>query len=131
MRNLLSTLILAAAIAGPLPALAQSLNVTVPYSGPPPADPRALEPRFQFPHYNLYGTPYNFDFDPTAAAINAELAIHPRTRQIRLDYNLANTLARTGDTAMQHYLKCQAAYSSYDLTTDTWLDNGFPRRCRL
>jgi hypothetical protein len=132
MRYLLSAVIAAASVAVlPLPAGAQPVTVTVPYSGPPPVDPRVFQPQFQFPHYNLYGTPYNFDFDPAAAAINAELAIHPRTRQLRLDYGLAVTLARTGETAMQHYLKCQAAYASYDLTTDTWLDNGFPRRCRL
>lgn len=132
MRFLLSTLLVATSVATfPLPVLAQPVNVTVPYTAPPPVDPRIFEPQFQYPHYNLYGTPYNFDFDPAAAAINAELAIHPRTRQIRLDYNLAATLARTGDTAMEHFLKCQATYPSYSLASDTWLDNGFPRRCRL
>jgi len=136
MRNLLPAMaVILAAV--PLSAVAQPLEIYVPYTGPGlyvPYDPATL-PRFDFPHDYVYGNPeypsYP-NFDPAAAAINAELAIHPRTRQLHLDYELADTLIRTGQTATQHYLRCQARYPTYDLASDTYLDsNGFPRRCRF
>ncbi len=132
MRNLLPSLLVAAALAVPVPAVAQPLEVYVPYTAPPRGyDPSVFLPRFQYPHYQIYGNPYDLgNFDPAAAAINAELAIHPRTRQIQLDPELFSTLARTGENATEHFLRCQARYPSYDLASDTWLDNGLPRRCR-
>jgi hypothetical protein len=133
MKSLLPVLVLAmAAVAAPV--VAQPIDITVPYYGPGDSydGPR--------PFYNddyVYGSRTWDDpgrFDPAAAAINALNISHfnvPRGRS-NLNYNRAITLNATGDSILEHQLKCQAAYASYDLATDTYLsDHGIPRPCRL
>jgi hypothetical protein len=111
-------------------ANAQPLDITIPYSG----DPADSAPR---PYYNddyVYGDPWNRDFDPAAAAINALNISHFNVPRGRSSFNVdrAITLNATGDSIATHQMKCQAAYASYDLASDTYLtDNGIPRPCRL
>ena len=133
MKSLLPVLALALAVVA-APAAAQPIDITVPYYGP---DDSYDGPR---PFYNddyVYG-PRVWDdpgrFDPAAAAINALNISHfntPRGRNT-LNYDRAITLNATGDSIIEHQLKCQSAFASYDMVSDTYLgDNGIPRPCRL
>ncbi len=72
-------------------------------------------------------------FDAAQAAIDAEAIAHPRPSRTQLwNPDLAATIVRTGDSFATHWLKCQRAYASYSLVTDTYDGpNGLPRPCRL
>lgn len=133
MKSLLPVLAVAlAALAAP--AAAQPIDITVPYYGP--GDTYDGPRPFYNDDYN-YGAPTWDDpgrFDPAAAAINALNISHFNTPRGRssINYNRAITLNATGDSILEHQLKCQAAYASYDLASDTYLgSHGIPRPCRL
>jgi hypothetical protein len=82
----------------------------------------------------IYGTPRNENFpnfDPAAAAINAELAIHPRSKLRPNNLWLVTRLAVTSGSWTEHMEVCQATYATYDPVSDTYLAGGLPRRCPL
>lgn len=82
--------------------------------------------------YNYGRANPNFpNFDPAAAAINAELAIHPRSRLRPNNLWLVSRLGVTSGSWTEHMETCQAAYSTYDPVSDTYLAGGLPRRCPL
>lgn len=133
MKSLLPVLALAvAALAAP--AAAQPIDITVPYTGPGGTfdGPR--------PIYNddyVYG-PRSWDdpgrFDPAAAAINAlnVSRFYPPRGHTTLNIDRAITLNASGDSIVEHQLRCQAAFANYDLVSDTYLgEGGIPRPCRL
>lgn len=82
----------------------------------------------------VYGWPRNENspnFDPAAAAINALNATNPRIRGSR-DFGLVDTRGRNGGLSVNHQLRCQAKYASYNMISDTYVGNsGMPRRCKL
>lgn len=82
----------------------------------------------------VYGWPRNTNFpnfDPGAAAINALNATSPRGGG-SIDFGLVEAMGRNGGSFMEHQLRCQAKYVTYDMTSDTFIDNsGMPRRCKL
>ena len=82
----------------------------------------------------IYGNPGNPNFpnfDPAAAAINAELAIHPRSKLRPNNLWLVTRLAVTSGSWTEHMEVCQATYATYDPVSDTYLAGGLPRRCPL
>ena len=82
--------------------------------------------------YNYGRANPNFpNFDPAAAAINAELAIHPRSRLRPNNLWLVTRLAVTSGSWTEHMEVCQAAFASYDPVSDTYLAGGLPQRCPL
>ncbi len=85
--------------------------------------------------WDQYWTPSRLGgaFDAAQAAIDAEAIAHPRPSRTQLwNPDLAATIVRTGDSFAAHWLKCQRAYASYCLVTDTYDGpNGLPRPCRL
>jgi hypothetical protein len=130
MKSLLAAAATAIVVLAATPVLAQTV-VTI-YGGRyvPDTAPR--------PFYNddyVFGRQYPGDnFDPAAAAINALNASNFWPKRGRATFNIdrAFTLNATGDSILEHQLKCQAAYSSYDLVSDTYIaGNGIPRPCRL
>ncbi|HHY51008.1 MAG TPA: BA14K family protein [Alphaproteobacteria bacterium] len=131
MKSLLPVVALVAGIAAVTPALAQPLDITV-RGGSIIEDnpPRLHDDSF------IVRTPVDpgFRFDPGQAAINALAVSHfyPPRGFSPLNIDRAITLNATGDSILEHQLKCQAAYPSYDLASDTYISsNGIPRPCRL
>lgn len=132
MKVLLTALFAAAAIGvTAAPALAQPLDILVPGGVflPDPTPP-------DFPDRRIVRTPVtpNGNFDPAQASLNA-LAIsnfYPPRNFTSFNYDRALTLNATGTSILEHQLRCQAAYPTYDLASDTYLGgNGLPRPCRL
>ena len=124
--------VLATAIVVSSAALAQPVEIIVPYYGP--GDASASAPRFFYDDDYVYGDPWNPNFDPAAAAINALniSRLHPPRGGSAFNIDRAITLNATGDSILEHQLRCQAAYPSYDLASDTYLGaNGIPRPCRI
>jgi len=114
-------------VAGPV--LAQPLQITV-RGGTPTYLPTPLPDGDDY----IYGNPGNANFpnfDPAAAAINAELAIHPRSKLRPNNLWLATSLGYRSGSWTQHIEACQAAFSSYDPVSDTIISGGLPRRCPL
>lgn len=114
-------------VAGPV--LAQPLKITV-RGGTPTYLPTPLPDGDDY----IYGNPGNANFpnfDPAAAAINAELAIHPRSKLRPNNLWLATSLGYRSGSWTQHIEACQAAFSSYDPVSDTIISGGLPRRCPL
>lgn len=124
--------VLTATLALTVPALAQPVDITVPFG--PGSSPDSA-PRLFYDDDYVYGTPFNpHYFDPAAAAINALNISHfyPPRGHRSLNIDRAITLNATGDSIAEHQARCQAAYPSYDLASDTYLAaNGIPRPCRL
>ena len=113
-------------------AMAQPIDITVPFDGP--GDASASAPRFFYDDDYVYGDPWNPNFDPAAAAINALNVsnFYPRRGHSVFNIDRAVTLNATGESIATHQLKCQAAYPSYDLASGTYLGpDGIPRPCRL
>ena len=129
MKTLLTVLTATAALAAvSLPALAQPLSIIV-RGGTPEVIPEAI---FRGNDYN-YGHPFdpgNPNFDPAAAAINAELAIHPRYRDFPINVTLASTLAFSTGSWTVHQERCQATHATYDPVSNTYLVDGLPVQCR-
>lgn len=140
----LSPIILAIACAAcALPAAAGSARITV-HGGEEP-DRIPEPPSYSWPGndpsdrgilWDQYWTPSRLGgpFDAAQAAIDADAIAHPRPsyRQQPWNADLAATLVRTGNSFSAHWLKCQRAYASYSLVTDTYDGpNGLPRPCRL
>lgn len=131
MKVLLTALVVAAAIGVSAPALAQPLDIIVPggtlFLDRAPGD---------FPDRRIVRTPVTpgGNFDPAQASLNA-LAIsnfYPPPGYVSINFDRALTLNATGQSILEHQLRCQAAYATYDLASDTYLgDNGIPRPCRL
>ncbi len=114
------------------PVAAQPLDITVPGGArdflPPP-------PPFSFYDYNtpLVTLPGE-RFDPAQAAIQADLAVHPKAGPVQVLYPAATaeTLIRTGESFGTHWTRCQARYASYNLVTDTYDGrDGTPLPCKL
>jgi hypothetical protein len=131
MKSLLSIAVFAAALALVGPAMAQPLTIVVPggsYFAVPDDTPSFNNSP------NIYRAPLDpaGRFDPGQAAINA---IHHSNFWLRgssFNYNRMVTLNATGDSLLEHQMKCQAAYPSYDLASDTYIgSHGIPRPCRL
>lgn len=111
------------------PALAQPLEITV-RGGTPTILPTLLPDGDDY----IYGNPGNPNFpnfDPAAAAINAELAIHPRSRLRPNNLWLVTSLAYRSGSWMEHMEACQASFATYDPVSDTYISGGLPRRCPL
>ena len=111
------------------PALAQPLEIIV-RGGTPTYLPTPLPDGGDY----VYGNPGNpnfSNFDPAAAAINAELAIHPRSRLRPNNLWLVSSLGNRSGSWTEHMEACQAAFSSYDPVSDTIIAGGLPRRCPL
>jgi hypothetical protein len=139
----LPSIILVAALAASTPAVAQPLHITVP-GGSELSDP-TLQRHYIFGFdndpdarailWNDYLTPDRFGgpFNGARAAMDAESIAHPKVRfRQQWNYDTAATLSRTGDSFSEHWLKCQRAFASYDLVTDTYTGaGGLPRPCRL
>lgn len=131
MKFLLPALALVTALGLVAPVVAQPLDIIV-RGGTivPDVGPR------DFPDRRIVRTPITpgGSFDPAQASLNG-LAVsnfYPAPGFVSINYDRAYTLNATGDSILEHQLKCQAAYSSYDLATDTYLDPyGIPRPCRL
>jgi hypothetical protein len=131
MKSLLSVAVIAAVMGVAAPAVAQSLNIIVPggtYGG------FEDEPPTFNNNPDIYRAPIDPSsrFDPAQAAINA---IHHSRFWLRgsmFNLDRAVTLNATGDSLLEHQLKCQAAYATYDLASDTYIgSHGIPRPCRL
>lgn len=131
MKVLLTALTAAVIGALAVPAAAQPLDIVVPGGT---LVPGAISPDFH--DRRIVRTPVtpNGNFDPGQASINA-LAIskfYPPNGFVSINYDRALTLNATGSSMLEHQLRCQAAYATYDLATDTYLgDDGLPRPCRL
>lgn len=131
MKVLLTALTAAVIGALAMPAAAQPLDIVVPGGT---LVPGAISPDFY--DRRIVRTPVtpNGNFDPGRASINA-LAIskfYPPNGFVSINYDRALTLNATGSSMLEHQLRCQAAYATYDLATDTYLgDDGLPRPCRL
>lgn len=111
------------------PAFAQPLEIIV-RGGTPTILPTPLPDGDDY----IYGNPGNPNFpnfDPAAAAINAELAIHPRSKLRPNNLWLVTSLAYRSGSWTQHMEACQATFSSYDPVSDTYIAGGLPRRCPL
>ncbi len=132
MKALVPAIAAALVIASAPPALAQ-VEIVVPGGTVETPD---TAPR---PIYNddyVYGTPADRlrDFDPAAYAINALRISNffPRRGHVSFNIDRAVTLNESGESIAEHQIRCQAAYASYELASDTFLDaNGIPRPCRL
>ena len=89
-----------------------------------------------FHHRRIVRTPVTpgGSFDPAQASLNA-LTIsnfYPPPGYISINYDRAFTLNATGDSILEHQLKCQAAYATYDPASDTYIGAyGIPQPCRL
>ena len=72
-------------------------------------------------------------FDGARAALDAEAIAHPTVRfHQQWNPTLAATLVRTGDSFAAHWLKCQRAFASYDLVSDSYAGpGGVSRPCLL
>ena len=131
MKVLLTALTVAAIGALATPALAQPLDIVVPGGS---LVPNSVSP--DFPDRRIVRTPVtpNGNFDPAQASINA-LAVskfYPPNGFVSINYDRALTLNATGSSILEHQLRCQATYATYDRATDTYLgENGLPRPCRL
>ena len=125
-----------------LPIVAASLTLLI--AAPVAAQPIEIIVRGGTPTYlptplpdggdYVYGNPGNPNFpnfDPAAAAINAELAIHPRSRLRPNNLWLVTRLAVTSSSWTEHMEACQATYATYDPVSDTFLAGGLPQRCPL
>lgn len=125
-----------------LPIVAASLTLLI--AAPVAAQPIEIIVRGGTPTYlptplpdgddYVYGNPGNPNFpnfDPAAAAINAELAIHPRSRLRPNNLWLVTRLAVTSGSWTEHMEACQATYATYDPVSDTFLAGGLPQRCPL
>jgi hypothetical protein len=124
--------VLVAAIVMSSAAMAQPLDIIVPFDGP--GDASAPSPRFFYDDDYVYGDPWDPSFDPAAAAINALNVsnFYPRRGHSVLNIDRAITLNASGESIATHQLRCQAAHPSYDLASDTYLgSDGIPRPCRL
>jgi hypothetical protein len=131
MKALLPVVAIIAGLASVAPVYAQPLDITV-YGGSTYYDPT---PRYHDDNY-VVRTPVTPGgrFDPGQAAINGLIVSHFWSQPGHSTFNVdrAITLNATGDSILEHQLKCQAAYPSYDLASDTYLTrNGIPRPCRL
>lgn len=132
MKALLSLAVLVATVAVVGPAVAQPLQIVVPggsYFSYPDDD---------VPNFNsspdVFRAPVDPSgrFDPAQAAINALHHSRFWLRGSMFNVDRAVTLNATGDSILEHQLKCQAVYASYDLASDTYIgSNGIPRPCRL
>lgn len=131
MKHVLPALVLL--LLGAVPVAAQEVYVTIPYGshgGPGPSYGYG----FSFQDDYVYGNPYSLNFDPATAAINALNISRFHTPRPRRTFNVDRmiTLNATGDSIMEHQLKCQARYATYDMVSDTYIAaNGLPRPCRL
>ena len=131
MKLLLPAVALIAALGAVAPAAAQPLDIIV-GGGTivPDSTPR------DFPDRRVVRTPVTpgGNFDPAQASLNA-LAIsnfYPAPGYVSINYDRAYTLNATGDSILEHQLKCQAAYATYDPATDTYVGAyGIPQPCRL
>lgn len=124
-----------------LPIVAASLTMLI--AAPVAAQPLEIIVRGGTPTYLPAPLPdgddYNYgrvspnspNFDPAAAAINAELAIHPRSRLRPNNLWLVTRLAVSSGSWMEHMEACQASYATYDPVSDTYLARGLPVRCPL
>lgn len=124
-----------------LPIVAATLTILL--AGPVAAQPLEIIVRGGTPtilptvlpdgdDYNYGRANPNFpNFDPAAAAINAELAIHPRSRLRPNNLWLVTRLAVTSGSWTEHMETCQAAFATYDPVSDTYLAGGLPQRCPL
>jgi hypothetical protein len=131
MKSLLSVAVLVAALGVAGPAVAQPLEIVVPGGSYFPSDDDG--PSFNN-NPDIYRAPIDpaGRFDPGQAAINALHHSHFWLRGSSFNLDRAVTLNATGDSILEHQLKCQAAYASYDMASDTYLgSNGIPRPCRL
>jgi hypothetical protein len=133
MKLLLSVVALVAGLLAVGPAVAQPLQIIVP--GGFDNDSSSVVDTFVYDDY-VIRTPVDPGgrFDPGQAAINAINVSHfwvPRNYS-PFNVNRAVTLNATGDSLALHQLKCQAAYDTYDLVSDTYIaDDGLPRPCRF
>ena len=133
MKLLLSVVALVAGLLSMSPAAAQPLQILVP-GGFENDGPNAAE-TFYYDDY-VIRTPISpgGGFDAGQAAINALNVSHfwvPRNYS-PFNPDRAVTLNATGDSLALHQLKCQAAYDSYDLVSDTYIgEDGLPRPCRF
>jgi hypothetical protein len=113
------------------PAIAQPLEIIVPGGT---IIPNSVAP--DFPDRRIVRTPVTpgGNFDPAQASLNA-LAIsnfYPPRNFVSINYDRALTLNATGTSILEHQLRCQATYATYDLASDTYLgEDGLPRPCRL
>ena len=138
----LHALALAAALTAAAPVLAAPVHITVPGGGlPDPTPPRHEifgfdnDPVARDLLWDDFLTPDNLGgpFDGARHALEAEAIAHP-TVHFRQQWNptLAATLVRTGDSFSAHWLKCQRAFASYDLVSDTYMGpRGISRPCPL
>lgn len=135
-------ILVAALVCAVSPAVARPLSIVVPYGGSRvvqvpqphslPVPHTSVQPEFYFNRdYLFYSTdPWSYNFDPAAAAINASNAIYHREVPPSINWVRAATLDRTGESMLQHQLKCQARYPSYDMASDTYLGaHGIPTDC--
>lgn len=113
------------------PAVAQPLEILVPGGI---VMPNSVSPNF--PDRRIVRTPVTpgGSFDPAQASLNA-LAVsnfYPAPGFVSINYDRALTLNAMGTSILEHQLRCQATYASYDLASDTYIgENGLPRPCRL
>lgn len=131
MKSLLPVVALVAGLAAIQPAAAQPLDIIVP-GGRVLVVPDTST-RFNNPP-TVYRNPVDpaGRFDPGQAAINALHHSNFWLRGSMFNADRAVTLNATGDSILEHQLKCQAAYGSYDLASDTYIGaGGMPRPCRL
>lgn len=132
MKAFIPAIAAALVIGAAAPALAQ-VEIVVP-GGTVEAPDTAPRPIYNDDY--VVGTPADRlrDFDPEAYAINALRVSNffPRRGQVPFNVDRAVTLNATGESIAEHQLRCQAAYASYELASDTFLDaNGIPQPCRL
>ena len=131
MKRLIALSIACLTVSTAVPAMADPLDITVRGGN------RVVLPSSSFSgnYYGyLYGWPNNpangDNFDPAAAALNATEAAFPhRGRNFPVNIGLAGELGYRQGSWMGHIEACQARFGSYDLTTDTIIVNGLPRRC--
>jgi len=129
MKHLLLLVTTTLTILSAAPVAAQPINIIV-RGGTPTILPTPLPSGGDY----VYGFPANPNypnFDPAAAAINAELAIHPRSRLRPPNLWLATRLAVTSGSWAEHQEACQAGFATYDPVSDTYLAGGLPQRCPL
>lgn len=131
MKLLLPAFALIVAFGAAAPAAAQPLDIIVRGGAVvPDTTPR------DFPDRRIVRTPITpgGNFDPAQASLNA-LAVsnfYPAPGYVEINFDRAFTLNATGDSILEHQLKCQAAYASYDPASDTFIGaNGIPQPCRL
>ena len=142
MLRLPSALLIVAALAA-TPVLAQPLRITVPGGSPLPDPTLQRHYVFGFDNdptarailWNDYRTPDRFGgpFNGARAAADAAAIAHPTVRfRQPWNFDTAATLIRTGDSFAEHWLRCQHAFASYDLVTDSYPGpDGIPQPCLL